>query len=168
MIQQYIQTFQVAMQDRLPRRMQVVDAFGYVKGELLAMFPSYFDLHVVEQAPQRTSLTVFEHDAEVGCFGTGAQKEHYVRVTDDLHHSALVLEFFELFLLYYFFFDFLDSHYGKLPLSLVDETVATFGDFLVVGDFCERNLIVLDEGTCLVAEESGLAAANLLLDEDLF
>ena len=156
------------MENGLAGSVQIVYTFCYVKGELFPVLPRYFDLHVVEQSPERASLAVFEDDAEVGRLGTGTEEEDYVRVADNFHNSTLILKLLQLILLNNLLLNLLNRHDSILPLSLINKTIPSFRYFLVIRYICPWNLIILDKSTGLIAEKCCLAASNLLLDEYLF
>jgi hypothetical protein len=94
-------------------------------------------------------------------------------VANDLHDSALVLELFELVLLYDFLLDFFDGHRCVLPSASIHYTVATLGQLSVVLQLVEWDLVVLVEHTIfihhvhetlvLVGDASANFLANILL-----
>ena len=74
-----------------------------------------------------------------------AQEQHDVRVPDDLHHGAFVLELLEFVLLDDLALNFLDGDGSILPFAAVDDTIAALTKLAVVRQLLERNFIVLPE-----------------------
>ena len=149
------------MQDRLLACVQVVDAFSDVEGKLLPVIPRHLDLHVVQQAPQGTSGAVLEHNAQVGHLGAGSEEQDNVRMANDFHHSALVLELLKFVLLDNLSLDLLDSNDCVLPTASVHNTVTSLGQLSIVTQLIERNLVVLDESSSLVRH---IAIASIVVD----
>ena len=135
------------MQDWLLRRVEVIDTFCDVKGKLLPVVPGHFNLHVMKEAPQRAPGAVFEDYAEVGLPGAGPEEENNVRMADDLHHCALILELLQFVLFNDFSFDLFNCDNGMLPPTPINDTVATFRQLTVVAQLIEWNFVVLNEST---------------------
>jgi hypothetical protein len=74
-------------------------------------------------------------------------------VPDNFHHSALVLELLKFFLFNDLSFNFLDRHDSVLPASAMDNTVPSFGQFVVEMQLSVRNLRVLHKRSGFIAEE---------------
>lgn len=167
MVEQNVERLEVTVEDRLVGRVQIVYSLCDVKSELFPIVPSHLDLHVVEQAPKRTSRAILQYDAEVGHLGAGSQEEDDVRVADHFHNGALVLELFKLVLLNDLSFDLLDGDHCVLPTATVHDTIATFAQLTVVAQVSEWNFIVLDKCSGLVRNEV-ISSVLLVLYQCLF
>lgn len=82
-----------------------------------------------------------------------SQEQHDVRVPNDFHDGAFVLELFELVLLDDLALNFLDGDGGVLPFTAVDDTIAAFTELAVVRQLLERNFVILPEDPIFLHHE---------------
>lgn len=104
----------------------------------------------MEQGPERTSLTVFQDNAQVRLFGAGSQEKNHIWMSDDFHDSTFVLELFQFVLLNNLFLDLFDSNYSVLPSASVNYTITTFWEFPVILQILVVDFIISLEDSSLI------------------